>query len=904
MEFVVDIFRLSILNIFGWFLLVVLLVLVYHILDSYRFNPFKSMWRNFVSFPTIDRIVLCVLLMGFFVYGSTKSSSRNANQSPARPYTHQRTTPSVFAVTEDDIAHGWRLTRSTTALGLTKLPTNALTNDLLSRRGGAHWAFRVEPPKWFFPYRDGTLTGISVFARGEIRPNVRTKYFPVPITNGLSLLPESRWSILPDGEVSIFRHTMTTNGSLILDWHNALVNRNPNTTTNLQIELFQDGRFAWHTDAQSQFYHPVFPFDWDGDGLENSVDPKPLFSNSIDAHGTNAEWFRITCSNVFEVATGASTGSVSVCGGAVQFKDTVNNRAYYFVEVTAENGPAPIYFNADRDSILGSPVIVARTGETNHVPLLVGVEYSVTSPVPFSVVLPENGFAEIVSSEKQFCKIKWPLFFEFVEDLCGGYVVNVLPYNPGGTFSWSRTPSNTGTTLFSSIHPSACGCWSGNGSYVSFNCSDVCTCYGGCHASGIFTCQADFSVTGGVCRCSHYDAPHSEDSSPHPPDPQVGSLSITFSKTAVVFEDAYANSPNDIVSKRSTTTCLTISASGGVHGGTFTLQTQNLSCLTTQDGTGPLAITPGMALKPGQTYHVSFICSAARKSQSENDIRVYGEFIDSVTGESETSCATITAVQIEVVPEIQFPENLPNRHSFGVCEQVGVYHFPSDITGASWQSSADVLDMGMTGNKNLFQYLLTPSEFTLTFTYDDVNFPIQTSCMAPSSIVCHRTPTANVYPVPTGQTGGVGMHLALTLCPSNVSFSGIRLKEAAAADGIPNGYFNHNYFSNWWKHTEVQGANRVVPVGSKNDFGDNAAMMGSCPPLSEDGGWSRGSITWHIPVKWREPSMFSISRGFQNVSIEEQRFTINTTGTVGVEKFNRRVQRPFGGQPSVMEIQR
>lgn len=137
--------------------------------------------------------------------------------------------------------------------------------------------------------------------------DVGTLYFPVPVTNGVSFLPEARWGLLPEGEGSVFSHAVTTNGSLLLDWRNALVGRDPNAPTNLQLEIFGDGSFVWRTDDGSTSYLPVLPFDYDGDGLENSVDPEPLTPDPVDAHGTSAEWYRIVCSNVF-ITVSASGG--------------------------------------------------------------------------------------------------------------------------------------------------------------------------------------------------------------------------------------------------------------------------------------------------------------------------------------------------------------------------------------------------------------------------------------------------------------------------------------------------------------------------------------------------------------------------------------------------------------------
>ncbi len=151
--------------------------------------------------------------------------------------------------------------------------------------------------------------------------------------------------------------------------------------------------------------------------------------------------------------------------------------------------------------------------------------------------------------------------------------------------------------------------------------------------------------------------------------------------------------------------------------------------------------------------------------------------------------------------------------------------------------------------------------------------------------------------------GGVGMELVLVLCPTNVSLAGIRVKELATDDGVATGYFCHPDFADWCSHTRVQGANRAITVGVANNFFDTAAMEGSCPPLAGTDGWSVGDITWTIPTVWREPTSFFMTRGYRNLSTERQVFTIDAAGTVGVEKFRRKVVRPFGGTASWGVIQ-
>ena len=94
-----------------------------------------------------------------------------------------------LAVTEDDKTNGWRAVGGEGSVAPVEMPSGAVTNDLLRRRGGGDWAFRVAPEGWSFPCRGGFIEGVTVLAHGEVRIDARTPYFPVPIAEGVSLLP-------------------------------------------------------------------------------------------------------------------------------------------------------------------------------------------------------------------------------------------------------------------------------------------------------------------------------------------------------------------------------------------------------------------------------------------------------------------------------------------------------------------------------------------------------------------------------------------------------------------------------------------------------------------------------------------------------------------------------------------
>ncbi|MDD6029519.1 MAG: hypothetical protein PUE68_01730, partial [Kiritimatiellae bacterium] len=344
-----ELFPSLVLWSFGWMLPVSVLALVFVHLNRHGYlRPFADLFHAARRLSLVGWFCVAPLVVGLVGYASTKNDGGSTNDAPAR--SRSAAAPGQVTrshgdtevpgggwrvpqtpVTPDEIAAGYRAPASGSA-GIVPAPEGAVTNERWRLRGAHDDAFRPELVDWRFLVRDGAVTGVTVLARGELRPDVGTLYFPVSPVDGVSLLPEARWSLLSrapgtgaqpncggspagasqDGglsfgcapapgareRASLFWHAQSPSNSLLLTWENALVGRDPNSPTNLQAELFADGRFAWRTDEASRLYLPVLDFDWDGDGLENSVDPDPLVAGP-DAHGTNDEWYNVVCSNVF-----------------------------------------------------------------------------------------------------------------------------------------------------------------------------------------------------------------------------------------------------------------------------------------------------------------------------------------------------------------------------------------------------------------------------------------------------------------------------------------------------------------------------------------------------------------------------------------------------------------------------
>ena len=99
-------------------------------------------------------IVLTVLAVWMTIFGADKSPATRALQ---RLLSRAR---SANVVTAEDVAHGWRVVSSAEAERPVEMPAGTVTNELLRRRGGFDWAFRVEPEGWRSSWR-GQGTGLE-----------------------------------------------------------------------------------------------------------------------------------------------------------------------------------------------------------------------------------------------------------------------------------------------------------------------------------------------------------------------------------------------------------------------------------------------------------------------------------------------------------------------------------------------------------------------------------------------------------------------------------------------------------------------------------------------------------------------------------------------------------------------
>ncbi|MBQ7682190.1 MAG: hypothetical protein IJT31_08290, partial [Oscillibacter sp.] len=744
-------------------------------------------------------------------------------------------------ITPEDIARGWRPGGVATNGAVSyAMPPNGVGYARWSLRGGRETSFALDLGGFSFPAGTGFVHRLEVLSGGAVESlprNDQPLFSAVAARERASLVPGASrfWTAEAEG-----------GAARLLTWENVYAGRDGTGQYSAQVELRANGDFATRSNGVERVFLRVPPFDWDGDGLENSVDPDPLAAGP-DAHGTNAEWYNTVCSNVF-LAAESPDGGVALTPRSPE----VHTNAYYFVDVVASNGPAPVWFLAGRASRLGSPVVVALAGATNRVPLLVGIEYAVTSTVPFGFSVPGDcPHALVEPVDPRAALVRWPLDFVFAESVGASnraYSVTVEPYDPGGVLELG---GSGGVPMRGGTPGGGCGCLSyGDSNIVWFACSRSCTCGSACAAEGTYLLEnALFAVAGGQCRCGFDD----------PPELGQGSvtnqpfLSVSFSSPTVIFEDAYMTAPNKWREKRSTRVRMTVHADGGPHGGMLALSTANLEKLVPV-GCGPLLLPSVIVLEENETYSVSFICEGNLKSSVKDDILVSGIFTENGTDETICSVAKLTVIRIELRPKNTALENpCLNRHTFGVDESVICIQEPA-LPQVEWIATGS----GIVTNLPAMCYIcpIRAENGGLSAALGTVTYSPIIDVVEPTELVC----TAYGF-LPADPAMGVGMALELRVCPLDVSFEGLRLQEVPAPStatspewGEHDGYFSNLVYRARWYHYAYWGAGIWISILPGNKFGqyDQSRMFVWPQP------WRTGRLTWEIPIAWKSKHSSSL----------------------------------------------
>ena len=725
----------------------------------------------------------------------------------------------------DDIMRGWRVESVTTNAAVSyAMPTNAtlVGNWHIHGASSSFGNNRIDFGNWAFPLgtNDEVFSSFWYFIDGRIRPA------PHDVVHEISAVGVPM-SAVP-GESRLWR--LDDDGARILTWENFFLGGDTNSPVNAQIVLSPNGDFLTRSNDVETVCRRINPGDWDDDGIPNDEDANPT------------------------VCDGDFFGPANILPAGA------NTNAYCTISVVATGPDALVTFAGDKPCNYPDPHFVAKSGVTNEVVILIGKTYAISSDWPFAVVGVSDPETEVwqmrgAGHQTYVCR---PVTISASDG--NPFTMSVVPLYLGGVFLW----------------PSAqCSCSiNGSGDTFTWNCPMNCTCCG-CNVEGQYSYEGYWlPATSCLCGC-YYDGtgPKWEPSSA----PLAASVSASFSKSAVIFEDAYENEPGRWVGKNSTRTRLNIVANGGPNGGTLSVTSANIGKLSRISGPD-LPLAP-VAVPAETQVSYAIVYEGATASAVASDIAVRATMTENLTGDIVSNECNSTSVKIELeADQMAIQGGCTNRHVFGVDEKVNTHVWPVN-TIIEWRDEVDI-DVCLDGRS--FYCPWTGGLYSPVIECDMVQFSTSITVVEPQ-VVCSAAEWDGVVGT-NGVAGNIRMNLHLCIEPRYVSFEGLYMEEIP--DNVErehSGYFNDPIKGGAWSHTEAAGAGVWEPVRGQGYWTtDHPKVSEYVPP------WTKGSKVWCIPVGWGQPGVL---KGRIMPDPTTQRFEITEAGVVTIEKYQHVIMR-------------
>ena len=444
------------------------------------------------------------------------------------------------------------------------------------------------------------------------------------------------------------------------------------------------------------------------------------------------------------------------------------------------------------------------------------------------------------------------------------------PGDLGGVFSWNN------------ICCPASYSWG----VLMVECALDCSC-GGCDISGSYWYEGYVLpfVSSAKCPCSGGSEGGGDPGSGQEPESNhETSIDIVAVQPAVIFEDEYRNDGQTLVPRRSSF-CEIRCTYDVVGDGTLTFAAQSGGDKIVLHEGSPQGAVVSMPktwnLTDGSTGAISFFAEGVLESLSLNDVVMALSFAPS-GGEPVSKTASVTSVRLESNSTAQSPE-FSTRHIYGSLEDLLITWYPIPVP-ITWSVSGGGNWKSIEVDRRTLTMPPKSGSVTISASVGGATFQMPFNVVEPEAIIAtFMNPMAgNVENV----AGDIGMELLFTLYPTNVSFANLRVREIPTQEGDHIGYFDLFGPTNWWYHTESNGAGNWINVLDNNVYAVDRAFIPECPPP-----WINGTLTWIIPNEWQAQSQYPQVQGTNVFFTCEQIFTINEEGTVSVSKLGHTITR-------------
>ena len=373
-------------------------------------RPLKAACASFMAMPNLLKVALVSIAVVATVQAQKHQNGGDGTQGLPTP---PRLVPPMLSqtVSDEEIAQGYRFAYETNDIGHSfTMPTNAAYAGNVHIHGAASSLGRnfVDFGGWSFLFGPGDTRYSSAwwFIDGRVRF--------APHGTGREISTGVSGSVLAMQGRSRIWHSPCDGGYAIC-WENVFLGGDTNAAMNAQIIMKDNGWFETWSNEVGRVYKRITPYDWDGDGLDNTIDSAPKTYDG-DCFGTGVDWLNANCGAILSASLDADDAI------RIDWNPNSSENAYYWLSFTATHDSTRITITCDGPSNLGDMVVIANEGQACSVPLLIGAVYRVQSNWPVDEISASDPAATIRLAE--------PMHL-----LRGG---NAAPRGPGSDFDIER----------------------------------------------------------------------------------------------------------------------------------------------------------------------------------------------------------------------------------------------------------------------------------------------------------------------------------------------------------------------------------------------------------------------------------------------------------------------------------
>ena len=258
-------------------------------------KPLKAACASFMAMPHFLKVALVSIAIVATVQAQKQNGGNGTQGLPTPP----RLVPPVLSqtVSDEEIARGYRFAYETNDIAHNyTMPANATYVGNAHIHGAASSFGRnlVDFGGWSFHFGPSNTRYSSAwwFIDGRIRF--------APHDAGREISTGVSGSVLAMQGRSRIWHGPCDGGYAIC-WENVFLGGDTNAATNLQIVMRDNGWFETWSNEVGRVYKSINPYDWDDDGLDNTIDSAPKTYDG-DCFGTGVEWLNANCGAILSAS--------------------------------------------------------------------------------------------------------------------------------------------------------------------------------------------------------------------------------------------------------------------------------------------------------------------------------------------------------------------------------------------------------------------------------------------------------------------------------------------------------------------------------------------------------------------------------------------------------------------------